>query len=52
MDQIREKLRGVFAPLVTPFKKDKIFYNGLVKNVEKMNRNGLRLRVPSCRDEG
>lgn len=42
MEGIKEKLSGVFAPMVTPFKEDKILFDGLIKNVDKMNRSGLR----------
>ncbi|HHW13298.1 MAG TPA: dihydrodipicolinate synthase family protein [Firmicutes bacterium] len=39
---IREQLSGVFTPMVTPFKNDEILYDGIVENVKKMNRTGLR----------
>ncbi len=42
MNQIKEKLSGVFAPMVTPFKNDEILYEGLADNVKKMNQSGLR----------
>ena len=42
MQSIKEKLAGVFSPMVTPFRKDEILFDGLAENVEKMNRTGLR----------
>lgn len=42
MDQIKDKLSGVFAPMVTPFKNDEILFEGLADNVKKMNQSGLR----------
>ena len=39
---IRERLSGVFPPMVTPFKNDEIMYDGIVTNVQKMNKTGLR----------
>lgn len=41
-ETIREQLAGVFTPMVTPFQNDEILYDGIVRNVEKMNRTGLR----------
>ena len=41
-DAIKEKLSGVFTPMVTPFKNDEILYDGLIENVKKMNKTGLR----------
>jgi len=35
-------LDGVFAPMVTPFEDDKILFDGLIRNVEKMNGSGLK----------
>ena len=37
MDKKKEVL-GVFAPMVTPFRDDRILFHGLIANVEKMNR--------------
>lgn len=34
-------LSGVFAPLVTPFRNDEIYYEGLMGNIERMNGSGL-----------
>ncbi|RKX76273.1 MAG: dihydrodipicolinate synthase family protein [Spirochaetes bacterium] len=42
MENIKEKLSGVFAPMVTPFEDDRILFDGLRSNVEKMNETGLR----------
>lgn len=39
---LKEKLSGVFAPMVTPFRDDELFIDGLIGNVEKMNGSGLR----------
>lgn len=39
---VKEKLSGVFTPMVTPFKNDEILYEGIVKNVKRMNETGLR----------
>lgn len=41
-ETMREKLAGVFTPMVTPFRNDEILYDGIIANVEKMNRTGLR----------
>jgi len=41
-DNIRDKLSGVFPPMVTPFKNDEIQYDAIIENVEKMNKTGLR----------
>jgi len=35
-------LDGVFAPMATPFEDDKILFDGLIRNVEKMNSSGLK----------
>lgn len=42
MSTVKEQLAGVFTPMVTPFKNDEILYDGLAKNVQKMNQTGLR----------
>ncbi len=42
MEEMKEKLCGVFAPMVTPFQDDNILMNRLIDNVEKMNRTSLR----------
>lgn len=39
---IKEKLSGVYAPITTPFKNDYILYHGLAKNIQRMNKTGLR----------
>ena len=41
-DHVRDELCGVFAPMVTPFKDDELFIDGLIANVEQMNCSGLR----------
>ena len=38
---IREKLSGVFAPVVTPFKNDEILFDDLAANIRKLNQTGL-----------
>jgi len=35
-------LSGVFAPMTTPFKDDEVDYEGLARNVDKMNATGLK----------
>src|SRR3990172_10043216 len=42
MREMRERLAGVFAPITTPFRGDRVDEKGLVHNIEKMNANGLR----------
>ena len=42
MTTVKEKLSGVFTPMVTPFQNDQILYEGIVSNVKKMNETGLR----------
>ncbi len=42
MNNIKEMLSGVYPPMATPFENDEIFFDGLIKNVEKMNSTGLR----------
>ena len=42
MQEIRERLAGVFAPMTTPFRDDRVDEKGLIHNVEKMNATGLR----------
>jgi 4-hydroxy-2-oxoglutarate aldolase len=37
----KRELFGVLAPMVTPFKDDRVLFYGLADNVEKMNRTGL-----------
>ncbi|WP_434640473.1 dihydrodipicolinate synthase family protein [Thermoanaerobacterium thermosaccharolyticum] len=39
---IKEKLYGVFAPLVTPFINQEIDYDGLVSNIKKLNGSRLK----------
>jgi 4-hydroxy-2-oxoglutarate aldolase len=39
----REKFKGVFAPIVTPFDEEgEISYQGLEENIKKLNSSGLR----------
>ena len=42
MNDIKEMLSGVYPPMATPFENDEILFDGLIKNVEKMNSTGLR----------
>lgn len=42
MQEIRTKLAGVFAPMVTPFKDDKLLLDRLAANIDKMNSSALR----------
>lgn len=42
MNNIKEMLSGVYPPMATPFENDEILFDGLIKNVEKMNSTGLR----------
>jgi len=42
MDEVKAKLSGVFAPLVTPFEEDQILFDDLARNVERLNMTGLR----------
>ncbi len=37
----KKTVEGVYAPMVTPFKNDKIVFHGLAANVEKMNASSL-----------
>jgi len=41
MQGMRERLSGVFAPMTTPFRDERIDEKGLIANVEKMNATGL-----------
>ncbi|MDY6914087.1 MAG: dihydrodipicolinate synthase family protein [Planctomycetota bacterium] len=38
----KEKLSGVFAPVVTPFLDDEIVYDKLAENIEKLNQSSLK----------
>ncbi len=42
MNSFEEKLAGVFPPLITPFENDRILFDGLERNVQRMNETGLR----------
>lgn len=37
----QQRLSGVFAPIVTPFKNDEILYDGLKENIKKLNETKL-----------
>jgi len=47
-ESVKEKLSGVFPPMVTPFKDDEIQFDAIIENVEKMNKTGLRGVENSC----
>lgn len=42
MQEIHERLSGVFTPITTPFLDDRVDEKGLIHNIEKMNPTGLR----------
>lgn len=37
----KRELRGVLTPMVTPFRNERVWFQGLIDNVEKMNGTGL-----------
>ncbi len=37
----KKELSGVLAPMVTPFRDDRVLFDGLIDNVEKMNGTSL-----------
>jgi 4-hydroxy-2-oxoglutarate aldolase len=37
----KQELTGVLPPMVTPFKNDRVWFQGLIDNVEKMNLTAL-----------
>jgi 4-hydroxy-2-oxoglutarate aldolase len=41
MKSIKEKLSGIFAPVVTPFEDDKLLLDCLIENIRKLNHTGL-----------
>lgn len=42
MSSVKEKLSGVYPPIVTPFHDDEILFDGLKENIAKLNATGLR----------
>lgn len=42
MENMKENLSGVFAPMVTPFENERILFDGLITNIDKMNETGLK----------
>jgi len=42
MEKSKEMLAGVFSPMCTPFRDDKVFLGGVASNIQKMNLTGLR----------
>jgi 4-hydroxy-2-oxoglutarate aldolase len=43
---LKEKLTGIYPPVMTPFKEGKIDYDDLSFNIEKMNETDLRGYMP------
>ncbi|MDK2897410.1 MAG: 4-hydroxy-2-oxoglutarate aldolase [Candidatus Atribacteria bacterium] len=41
-ESIRDKLSGVFAPVVTPFRNDELMYHALISNIKCLNNTGLK----------
>ena len=41
MTDKKKEVHGVFTPMVTPFKDDRVLFHGLIANVEKMNETAL-----------
>jgi len=41
MTDKKKEVHGVFAPMVTPFRDDRVLFHGLIANVEKMNGTAL-----------
>ena len=41
MTDKKKEVHGVFTPMVTPFKEDRVLFHGLIANVEKMNETAL-----------
>jgi 4-hydroxy-2-oxoglutarate aldolase len=41
MSGTKRNVSGVFTPMVTPFKGDRVLFHGLIDNVEKMNQTAL-----------
>ncbi|MBA7525820.1 4-hydroxy-tetrahydrodipicolinate synthase [subsurface metagenome] len=39
---IKEMLSGVYAPMTTPFRNDEILFDGIIRNVQRMNKSSLR----------
>lgn len=39
---LKEKLSGVFAPVVTPFRNDDVMYHALISNIKSLNNTGLK----------
>jgi 4-hydroxy-2-oxoglutarate aldolase len=37
----KKTIEGMFTPMVTPFRNDRIVFHGIAANVEKMNESGL-----------
>jgi 4-hydroxy-2-oxoglutarate aldolase len=46
MATIKERLAGIFPPVMTPFQDGKIDYDGLARNIERMNGTALRGYMP------
>ena len=41
MKTIKQKLSGVFTPVVTPFKNDELLFDDLKYNINKLNKTGV-----------
>ena len=39
---IKEMLSGVYVPMATPFRNDEILFDGIIRNVQRMNKSNLR----------
>ena len=39
---VKSLLRGIYAPMCTPFISDEVDYAGYKKNIEKMNGSGIK----------
>jgi 4-hydroxy-2-oxoglutarate aldolase len=46
MLSFKEKLNGIFPPVMTPFKSEKIDYDGLECNIRRMNNTALKGYMP------
>ena len=51
MPTAREQLSGVFAPITTPFRDDRVDEEGLAYNLDKMNRTETRQQKPGAKPD-
>ncbi len=42
MNDVKKNLQGVFSPMCTPFRDEELDLKGLEKNIELMNKSGLK----------